>query len=794
MRTRRGASSNVRLRPRRNSIGERCSVKKFASAHRVSRCITRLFPCRFGFLMMLAGLMVLAGCAHQPREMARPQPLPNESHTPEEEQPETVKNVPELLREADAELRKAKDAHERGDFDTAFRHYQRMLQLILEADLDPSLFYESSDQFEEILRFYLKHAHLYHHPERRLGSSHTGKYSDITIPFPLPQPVLDEIAELQNSYSNTFQRGLNRSSRYLPHIKEEFREAGLPEDLAWLAMVESMFQPRVVSPAGAGGMWQFMRATGRRFHLRQDSYVDERYNWHSATRAAAEYLQCLHNFFNGDWALAITAYNMGEGGMDRAISANGGDRDFWTLINTPPASERIKQESKKFYPRLLAYIIVANAPEQYGFTYAPEPFEDVLRIPVQGGYQLADLDTAMGFSRGTLASLNPDLLQEVTPGHGEYAVAVPREKREEFLAALQTTRTVRTQQVAAASSTGSGGSGGRTHRVRRGETILQIANRYGCCDKELMRVNKIRTARALQANQVLQIPDSGQGRGGGQTASLASASVDNAASARTTTAAEAQPRQSSGPEATYTVKAGDTLSKIAQSHKVAVADLQKLNKIPSNGHIQVGQVLKLGVPAQTAPTGPRYHEVKPGEYPSVIASLYGLSTRDLLALNSLTPQSVIRPGDRLVVSGTVAVAESGGGNTTAKTAQEPARPASIQHKVAAGETAGAIAGRYGVKISDLLAWNNLTPKSILRVGQTLTINNASRTVAQRDRSSDIQVSQAQAQKVVHKVTAGQNPTTIARHYGVNVNDLFKWNNWSDKHVLRVGDEVSIYKD
>ena len=126
---------------------------------------------------------------------------------------------------------------------------------------------------------------------------------------------------------------------------------------------------------------------------------------------------------------------------------------------------------------------------------------------------------------------------------------------------------------------------------------------------------------------------------------------------------------------------------------------------------------------------------------------------------------------------------------------KPAEEKPVTHKVAAGETASSIATRYGVKTTDLLASNNLTAKSVLRVGQTLSVRKVSAGESQRDRSDDIQVSEAQQQKkVVHKVTAGQNPSSIARRYGVSVNDLFKWNNWTDAHVLKVGDEVSIYKE
>lgn len=768
-------------------------MENTGSAHGAVRANLTRHVLPFLSLAVFTGFSLLSGCAHRAQDEARLTPPQPRQPVEAEEESQVPPNVTELLHEAEQELQKANEAHEKGEFDAAFEHYQRMLKLLLDADLDPSLFYESSEQFQQILQFYRKHAHLYHNPDRQLGSSASGVYSDIEIPFPLPQPVKDEIAELQQSYPGTFQRGLNRSSRYLPYIQEEFRRAGLPEDLAWLAMAESMFQPKIVSHAGAGGMWQFMRATGRRYNLRMDSYVDERYNWHSATRAAAEYLKALHDYFDGDWSLAVTAYNMGEGGLSRAISANGGQRDFWSLINTPPASERIKQESKKYFPRLLAYIVVANAPEEYGFSPKPEPFEDVKRIPVNGCYRLSDLDQAIGLPTGTLVSLNPDLVQEATPPQGEYAVAVPSDKGEQFLAALQTVRTVQIAQ-----SVKSSVSGGVSHRVRRGETVTQIARRYGVSEKELMKVNRIRSAKSLQANQTLHIPGVSQAKGGSDTQVAASETGDKKKSGSDSQAASGT-KKSSGRESSHTVKAGDTLSGIARSYKVSLADLRSLNNLKSDDCIRIGQVLKLGVTAEAESAAPaaRYHEVKPGEYPSVIAKLYGMSTADLLALNNLTTRSVIQVGDKLAVSGEasgvskVASEPKSSKKQTAKAAEE--KP--VTHKVAAGETASSIAARYGIKTADLLAANNLTAKSVIRVGQPLTVHKAAASESQRDRSDDIQVSQAQPQKkVVHKVTAGQNPSSIARRYGVSVNDLFKWNNWTDAHVLQVGDEVSIYKE
>ena len=161
--------------------------------------------------------------------------------------------------------------------------------------------------------------------------------------------------------------------------------------------------------------------------------------------------------------------------------------------------------------------------------------------------------------------------------------------------------------------------------------------------------------------------------------------------------------------------------------------------------------------------------------------------------NGLSSKSVIRVGDRLTIAGkrtTVA-----GNNEDSESKADTAPPASVTHKVAKGETPGEIASRYGVKTRDLLSWNKLTAKSIIRVGQELTVHHPAKGAGQRDRGNDVTVAQASSSgPVVHKVTAGQNPTTIAKHYGVSVNDLFKWNNWNTKHVLHIGDEVAIYRD
>jgi membrane-bound lytic murein transglycosylase D len=646
-----------------------------------------------------------------------------------------------------------------------------------------------------------------------------GAYSPLVLPNPLPEPVLAEIRELQNDYPGTFQRGLNRASKYEGPLRARLCEAGLPEDLIWLAMVESMFQNKIVSPAGAGGMWQFIPASARRFQLRMDSYVDERYNWQRCTEAAIEYLKNLHDFFDGRWDLAVTAYNMGEGGLARAIAANGGETDFFKLIQTPPASDRIRMESKKYYPRLLAYIVVTANPEKYGFTRGTEPPDDVERVPVQGMYGLARLDEALGFAPGTLEQLNPDLLRDTTPPSGEYRVAVPKQDRDRFLAALQT---VPTSQPAPTPTVMASGK----YKVRKGESLATIAKNFGTTEKALLAANRLKTAKAVRTGQTLTIPGVSDAKGGAETPAPAPA-AQSAKTAKQDNAPAAAPAANETPSAakTYKVRKGDTLAKIAAANNVPMAQLVAWNKIGKKGGVVEGQVLTVAPAA--APTekpvpaakpaaaadqdAMRYHQVAPGEYPAAIAKLYGLKTDELLRMNGKSKDAPVIVGEKLMVGAkpggksaepprTEVAAKDQKKSNDAPAKEKPGKPdqkpITVSYKVARGENIAGIAAKHGVKPEELMAWNKLSAKSVIKEGQELTVRKPAADSG-RDTGGDVKVAKAapdaKGSKVVHTVAPGQSPSGIAKQYGVDISQIYEWNAWPKNRVLQVGDAVVIYK-
>ncbi len=839
------------------------------------------------------GLAVITGCSTTSDKTHQFEPVPMAKVGAQDLDPVATRSATDLLKAADEAFRKANEAQEKGDQQAALQHYNTMLHLLIEADLDPSVFYSLRSEFERILDSTTETASLFDRSgvgEMGEPGQHVG--GELFAKGFINERVIAEIEEIQNLYPRNFQAGLDRSYQYRPYVERELIKAGLPKDLVWLAMVESQFHPSVTSRAGAVGMWQFMRATGSRYGLRIDSYVDERRDWQKETHAAIAYLRDLTAMFNGEWPLAIASYNMGEGGISRAIAMNGGERDLWQLIETPPASSHMKDETKKFYPKLLASIIVGSNPERYGFKRNPQPPEEIVRVPVKGSYSLSMLDKESGLPSGTLKRLNPELIRGATPPTGEYEVAVPAGASEKMLAALNTI--YKTPQKTMYAS-------GATHTVHRGETPSGIARKYGVSVKELMDANGIRSASKLPVGKKLVIP--------GREA-IAVADNDDGASV-------------------YRVKRGDTLYDIARARAVSLDDLQAWNGLDRRARIRVGQSLYVSDPrVQTAsaaatPSGNKIvHRVKPGEFPSKIAEVHHVDLEDLLAWNGLTKRSIIRVGDELVVyaesEGDVDATIQMASNTTpekptvqaideaATQVEEPApapaaptthtvargesasviaaknkirlddflrwnglsksdvlkvgqvcvvaapesgtksaaesshaAPATRTHTVASGESPWTIAQKYNMDLGDLLAMNGLSKTAVLQAGQTLKVSGSigttsstpappekhtvkpgesAWTIAEKcgvdldnllawnglSKNSVLKAGQelivsgggstakSEPKTIVHKTTAGQSPSTIAQKYGVSTSDLFKWNNWSKSHVLQIGEAVTIH--
>lgn len=743
--------------------------------------------------VLLLGALAVTGCSSTGRTRSggavhQFAPVPRATVATENLDPVENRSVTELLHKAEDAYRRANEAQERGDKKEALQYYTQMMELLLDADLDPAVYYDLRKEFGSIIDKSHRQARL--SDRQRTARTFTGA-GGISIPQPLPQRVLDEIDRIENVYPKNFQYGLNQYALYADYLRGELKKAGLPEDLVWVAMIESHFTPKIVSRAGAGGMWQFMRGTGQRYGLRVDSYVDERYDWQRSTAAAIEYLKMLYTTFDGDWALAVSAYNMGEGGLGRAIEANGGQRDLWALLDTPPASERIQDETKQYYAKFLAAMIVGSDPEAYGFTIPASAPENTVRMPVSGMYALGDLNAAMGLAPGTLARLNPELVREVTPPSGTHALAVPAEAQAKLSDAIKVVAQ-RRETVA-------------SHKVRKGDTIAQLAKKYGVSESDLMKTNKIRSARSLRVGQVLKLPNGAQ--------------PVNEPAITTTVVAEDAPRTKEpvkvaggkGKATTYRVKAGDTLYDIARAHDVGIEDLRKWNGLDKKNAIYAGQNLKVygdtaadtvqvaeAAPAKEKPAAKQAtatHVVAAGEYPAKIARAYGMDLKELLALNQMKADATLHVGDKLKVASNGAAGSGAPSTEKSATKATKSTEKDVYHKVAPGDTAYQIAQQYGVPLDKFLEWNGLNPSSVLRPGDTHVVHvDGSRVKHAAGEAEPAETESAtDGNRETHIVAKGQNPSSIAQRYGVKVSDLYRWNNWTKQHVLRVGDAVVYYK-
>jgi membrane-bound lytic murein transglycosylase D len=383
-----------------------------------------------------------------------------------------------------------------------------------------------------------------------------GQPPEPAIAVPLNQRVLAYIDLFQGRLREFIEEGMKRGSKYMPMIQSVFRAEGLPLDLAYVPLVESAFKPTAQSRKKAKGVWQFMGRTASANGLRRDLYVDERSDVQKATVAAAKYFGTLGKLFDGDWHLALASYNGGPGRLQRAMKRTGQD-DFWKLSKKPKALPR---ETREYVPMILAAIVIARNPSQYGFEFVPEAAPDYETVTLSRPVDLRHVAEWTDASPDEMKALNPELLRWTTPIKDEaYDLRVPA-----GTAAV----------VEARLAEASGPEGGlRWYTVKRGDTLLQISKKLGVKRADLAKANYLLTTSPVTAGQRLLLP---------QEATLVKAAAEterpvSMAEARATTgSATAEPDRAT---ISYKVKAGDTLTSIARIFSTSVSSLRTWNKL-----------------------------------------------------------------------------------------------------------------------------------------------------------------------------------------------------------------------
>lgn len=376
------------------------------------------------------------------------------------------------------------------------------------------------------------------------------------IPIPAHDRVLAYVQLFTGRLRDWIQTSLQRGSRYLPMIQNVFRAEGLPLDLAYVPVIESAFKPNALSRAQAKGVWQFMKDTALENGLRHDWYIDERADPEKSTLAAAKYLRTLHRMF-GDWHLALASYNGGPGRVQRALK-RANLSDFWDLSES---TRFLPRETREYVPMILAAIVIAKNPSQYGFDIQPEAPIAYERVTVPGATDLRRLAEWIGTPVDELQSLNPELRRWTTPVRAKtYEIKVP-------------VGLAVTVEQRLASAPPSEFSTVRWHTVRRGDTLNSLARKFKVSRAELAAANQLRQNAALRSGMDLVIPRSPapmvSARNLRRTEPVA-AEGDVAVAASDTT------------RSTYTVRSGDTLYGIARRFGLSVDALKSLNNLNAN--------------------------------------------------------------------------------------------------------------------------------------------------------------------------------------------------------------------
>ncbi len=514
------------------------------------------------------------------------------------------------------------------------------------------------------------------------------------IPLPRNEFVQRALDFLTQDRGRRFmQRWLQRSGRFFPMMRRIIREENLPDELVYLPMIESGLNPFAVSWAGAVGLWQFIRSTGELYGLRVTTWIDERRDPEKSTRAALRHLRDLYTEF-GDWHLALAAYNCGAQAVRRALVqaqrnllADSAPTilpklSFWDIRDYLP------RETRNYVPLYIATTLIALNPRAFGFSpeeIVPEPelIHDTYELTEP--MSLATIARCLGIGVDSLQQLNPELLTLSTPPDiSPYPLKIPLGSRPLLQQCLLTLSPSEKRPWI-------------THVVRRGETLSEIATRYGVPVAEIYRLNRL--GRRLRPGTSLRIP------------------VGLASAATTASPKEAPPSVSSqsiptGRPRYHIVRRGQTLSQIADIYNVSIADLKAWNRLRSD-RIRVGQRLRIS-PSGTVASTPAssslsyvLHRVRRGETAYSIAQRYGVTVAQLQQWN---PESF--RGEMLLAGTTLRIPVQQGSSTLRRSART--------YTVRAGDTLLSIARRFGISVEELREHNGLEGDYI-RVGQHLQI-------------------------------------------------------------------------
>lgn len=503
---------------------------------------------------------------------------------------------------------------QKGELENAIEALDQAYSLILSVDTGDN---STLAQQKEDIRFTISKRILEIYASRNFAVNGNHK----AIPMEMNSHIQAEIALFTTGIErNFFRESLKRSGSFRPQILEMLKQAGLPEELSWLPLIESGFKVNALSSARALGLWQFIPSTGYKFGLKRDLFVDERLDPVKSTEAAIAYLKELHQMF-GDWTTVLAAYNCGEGRVLRIIR----DQNVNYLDNFWDLYERLPRETARYVPRFLATLHVLSNPEKYGLDKvdleSPWKYETV-SIAKQA--HLKDIAKELCIDADALKQINPELRYNILPPY-TYLLKAPPGKAEELLAKIDSIPVSTAGQHVS--------SDYQNHRIKRGETLSVISKRYRVSVQSLMRANNMRKP-ILVAGKMLRIP-------GYQGSSSKNES--------TTQPVKYTPQKKELPS-THIVKSGESLLIIANRYNTTVKNIQELNSL-NTINLHIGQVLFVQKQSGYNETNAvkKKYRVKSGDNLFRISQNHNMPLDRLLRINKLTPKSKIHVGQYIYV-------------------------------------------------------------------------------------------------------------------------------------------------
>lgn len=493
---------------------------------------------------------------------------------------------------------------------------------------------------------------------------------------------------------------LERSSRYIPMMKGVFRERGMPDELAYIALIESGFSPTAFSHASAVGYWQFIRDTGKRYNLKIDPYVDERRDPILSTQAAASYLDTLYGM-TGDWYLSLGSYNAGENRILKAVK-NRKTRDFWELAAMRRALPR---ETANYIPKFIAAVHIARDPAKYGFTnidFHPEfEFESVtITKPIS----LETLATEMKVPYEDLKKMNPRYKSDYVPVYSDRqnAVRVPTGMAPAALLALEKSYSDAPRRYIASFE---------FYKVRRGDTLSGIARKFRTSIARIRDLNDWQGRKTfIKVGQRIKVPEDAMPMNAKTEKAKAKESYKSSDDTEKEIASnDREPSSTEGgliAGAVYVVKRGDTLIGIASRHGLSLGEIRRLNNLRNRSKVKVGERLVVQK-TSSASASQRAAGMAKASAGSVKKSFKSAKSSDELA--------------KIATAQAKAQTKSSTSKASKLAALSTSKSRSNRHVVKVGENLTTIAKKYSVSVGDIAKANSLNNRAKLFVGKSLLI-------------------------------------------------------------------------